>query len=346
MGFSLNRYIVAGFMLVTSQFSFAQATTDDTKPDYAAYTAALKAEAQAKGYDAALLEAVFSSLTFYERAISADKSQPEIVETLNTYLPKRVSETRIRMARERYQKYLPQLEEIGQRYGVQPRFIIALWGLESSFGRFMGNFSIPSALATMAYEGRRENFFKQEFFHALDILAQGHIKLEDMKGSWAGAMGQSQFMPSSFLAYAQDGDGDGKKDIWTNELDVFASIAYYLKQQGWDNNGTWGREVLLPAGFDAGHAIQRGSLARNEWLKRWNVSERSLADWHKLGVRRLNGEQLPQRDLAAALILPDGPNGRAFLAYNNYKSLMHWNRSYYFVTSVGYLADLIVAEQN
>lgn len=345
MGSSLNRYMVAGFMLVTSQFSFAQATTDDTKPDYAAYTAALKVEAQAKGYDAALLEAVFSSLTFYERAISADKSQPEIVETLNTYLPKRVSETRIRMARERYQKYLPQLEEIGQRYGVQPRFIIALWGLESSFGRFMGNFSIPSALATMAYEGRRETFFKQEFFHALDILAQGHIKLEDMKGSWAGAMGQSQFMPSSFLAYAQDGDGDGKKDIWTNELDVFASIAYYLKQQGWDNNGTWGREVLLPAGFDAGHAIQRGSLARNEWLKRWNASERSLTDWHKLGVRRLNGEQLPQRDLTAALILPDGPNGRAFLAYNNYKSLMHWNRSYYFVTSVGYLADLIVAEQ-
>jgi len=347
MGFSFGRWLTAGALLVTSGLCLAETTAkaDTTKPDFSAYTAALKAEAEGKGYDTALLDAVFSSLEFHERIVSADRSQPEVVETLSTYLPKRVSETRIRMARERYQQYLPQLEEIGQRYGVQPRFIIALWGLESSFGRFMGNYSIPSALATLAYEGRRETFFKQEFFHALDILAQGHISLEDMKGSWAGAMGQSQFMPSSFLAYAQDGDGDGKKDIWTNELDVFASIANYLKKQGWDNSGTWGREVLLPAGFDAGHAIQRGSLARNEWLQRWNASERSLADWHKLGVQRLNGESLPQRDLPAALVLPDGPNGRAFLAYSNYKSLMHWNRSYYFVTSVGYLADLIVAEQ-
>lgn len=343
MIFALNRWIAAGAMLASSQL-FAQGT-EVAKPDFASYTAALKAEAMAKSYDTALLNSVFSSLEFHERVVSADRSQPEVVETLSTYLPKRVSETRIRMARERYQQYLPQLEEIGRRYGVQPRFIVALWGLESSFGRFMGNYSIPSALATLAYEGRREAFFKQEFFNALDILAQGHISLADMKGSWAGAMGQSQFMPSSFLAYAQDGDGDGKKDIWTNELDVFASIANYLKQQGWDNSGTWGREVILPAGFDSAYAIQRGSLARNEWLQRWNTSERSLSDWHKLGVRRLNGSPLPQRDLAAALILPDGPTGRAFLAYNNYKSLMHWNRSYYFVTSVGYLADLIVAEQ-
>ncbi|MDP5187613.1 MAG: lytic murein transglycosylase [Alishewanella sp.] len=315
------------------------------KPDFASYTAAFKAEAATKGYDAALLDAVFSSLEFHERVVSADRSQPEVVETLNTYLPKRVSEIRIRMARERYQQYLPQLEQIGQRYGVQPRFIIALWGLESSFGRFMGTYSIPSALATLAYEGRRETFFRQEFYNALDILAEGHITLENMKGSWAGAMGQSQFMPSSFMAYAQDGDGDGKKDIWTNELDVFASIANYLKNQGWDNNKTWGREVLLPANFDPSHAIQRGSLARAEWLKRWDASERSVMQWHKLGVTRLNGSALPKSEQPAALIMPDGEKGRAFLAYSNYKSLMHWNRSYYFVTSVGYLADLIVAEQ-
>jgi len=346
-GLFFRNVLAAGALLLSSSCSLAQntATAANTKPDFTAYTAALKAEAQQRGYDATLLDAVFSSLEFHERVISADRSQPEVVETLSTYLPKRVSEIRIRMARERYQQYGPQLEEIGKRYGVQPRFIIALWGLESSFGRFMGTYSIPSALATLAYEGRRETFFKQEFFNALDILAEGHIRLEDMKGSWAGAMGQSQFMPSSFLAYAQDGDGDGKKDIWTNELDVFASIANYLKQQGWDNNGTWGREVVLPAGFDPAHAIQRGSLARNEWLQRWNASERSLTEWHNLGVQRLNGESLPQRDVPAALILPDGPNGRAFLAYSNYKSLMHWNRSYYFVTSVGYLADLIVAEQ-
>ena len=321
------------------------ASADDVKPSFADYAATLKQEALNKGYTTELVDAVFASLTFHERIVSADKSQPEFVETLSTYLPKRVSETRIKMARERYQQYLPELKIIGEKYGVQPRFIVALWGLESSFGRIMGGYSVPSALATLAYEGRRETFFKAEFFHALDILAQGHIVLDDMKGSWAGAMGQSQFMPSSFMAYAQDGDGDGKKDIWTNQLDVFASVANYLKQQGWDSNKTWGREVLLPEAFDSSHAIARGSLARSEWLGRWAQSERSLADWQALGVKRLNNTALPKRDLTAALILPDGEGGRAFLAYDNYKALMHWNRSYYFVTSVGYLADLIVAAE-
>jgi len=209
----------------------------------------------------------------------------------------------------------------------------------------MGNYSVPSALVTLAYDGRRETFFKNEFYQAMDILKDGHIDLDNMKGSWAGAMGQSQFMPSSFMAYAQDGDGDGKKDIWTNPLDVFASIANYLKQQGWDNSKTWGREVLLPAGFDTSAAISRGSLQRSEWLDRWQLSERSLAKWQALGVTRLNGTALPAKQVTAALIFPDGEKGRAFLAYDNYKVLMHWNKSYYFVTSVGYLADLIVAAE-
>lgn len=317
----------------------------DNKPEFSDYVATLKQEALSKGYKPELIEPVFASLTYHERIVAADKSQPEVVETLSTYLPKRVSETRIRMARERYQQYLPQLEKIAAQYGVQARFIVALWGLESSFGNFMGTYSVPSALVTLAYDGRRESFFKQEFYQALDILAQGHISLEQMKGSWAGAMGQSQFMPSSFMAYAQDGDGDGKKDIWTNQADVFASIANYLKQQGWDNSKTWGREVILPENFDITHAIARGSLQRGEWLQRWAESERSLADWQQLGLQRLNKTALPVRDINAALVLPDGEAGRAFLAYDNYKVLMHWNRSYYFVTSVGYLADLIVAAE-
>lgn len=341
----LSLAVAAVFSVSLSAAGSEAVSADAAKPDFATYTQQLKQEALQKGYDVSLIEAVFASLQFHERVVSADKSQPEFVETLSTYLPKRVSETRIKMARERYQQYLPELEKIGKKYGVQPRFIVALWGLESSFGRIMGNYSVPSALVTLAYEGRRETFFKQEFYHALDILAQGHITLDDMKGSWAGAMGQSQFMPSSFMAYAQDGDGDGKKDIWTNQLDVFASIANYLKQQGWDYSKTWGREVLLPQGFDHSHAIARGSLQRSEWLGRWAQSERSLQDWNALGLMRLNKTALPGRDIKAALVLPDGENGRAFLAYDNYKALMHWNRSYYFVTSVGYLADLIVAEQ-
>uniref|UniRef100_A0A486XVD2 Membrane-bound lytic murein transglycosylase B n=1 Tax=Rheinheimera sp. BAL341 TaxID=1708203 RepID=A0A486XVD2_9GAMM len=339
--------MIRTLIAVTSVLVFsASGFANENKPSFADYTSALKQEALSKGYAPELIEPVFASLQYHDRVVSADKSQPEFVETLDTYLPKRVSETRIKMARERYQQFLPQLEQIGQKYGVQPRFIVALWGLESSFGRIMGNFSVPSALVTLAYDGRRESFFKQEFYHALDIMAQGHINLENMKGSWAGAMGQSQFMPSSFMAYAQDGDGDGKKDIWTNQADVFASIANYLKQQGWDNSKTWGREVRLPTDFDASHAIARGSLQRSEWLGRWAQSERNLADWNALGVRRLNNAELPGRDINAALVLPDGEGGRAFLAYDNYKVLMHWNRSYYFVTSVGYLADLIVAAES
>lgn len=323
---------------------YAQETTAE-KPPFEEYTANLKQEALAKGYDTELVEQVFSSLQYHARVVSADQSQPESVETLETYLSKRITDTRLNRARELYQQYLPQLEEIGKKYGVEPRFIVALWGLESSFGRFMGNFSVPSALVTLAYDGRRETFFKQEFYHALDILAQGHISLEQMKGSWAGAMGQSQFMPSSFTSYAQDGDGDGKKDIWTNPLDVFASIANYLKRQGWDYSKTWGRQVLLPATIDESYAIAKGSLQRQPWLQRWAEAERTLEQWQELGVKRLDGRDLPLRDIKATLILPDGISGRAYLGYDNYKALMHWNRSYYFVISVGTLADLIIATE-
>ncbi|MDX1392646.1 MAG: lytic murein transglycosylase, partial [Rheinheimera sp.] len=163
----IRKLIVISFAALCSVSSSAS----ETKVSFADYTAALKQEALGKGYAPALLDDVFSSLQFHERVVSADKSQPEVVETLSTYLPKRVSETRISMARERYQQYLPELTKIGEKYGVQPRFIVALWGLESSFGRFMGTYSVPSALATLAYDGRRESFFKTEFFHALDILS-------------------------------------------------------------------------------------------------------------------------------------------------------------------------------
>lgn len=305
------------------------------------YAAQLQIEAQQRGYSKALTDKVFASLTFHPHAVVADKGQPEFVETLDTYLPKRVNKQRIDMARKMYQEHRTELAKIEKKYGVPARFIVSLWGLESAFGRITGNFSVPSALATMAYEGRREDFFKQEFFLALDILAQGHIELEQMKGSWAGAMGHTQFMPSSFMKYAQDGDGDGHKDIWTNRSDAFASIANYLKIEGWQPGLTWGRQVQLPKNFDYSLVIPTGSKSRSQWLQWWQKSERSLADWQKLGVRNIDGAALPKRQVNAALVMPDDKEGRAYLAYANYQTLMHWNRSYYFVSSVGYLADLI-----
>ena len=181
----------------------------------------------------------------------------------------------------------------------------------------------------MAYEGRRESMFRKQLYAALDILRQEHISQDEFLGSWAGAMGQSQFMPTSFLHYAYDFDGDGKKDIWNNPADVFASIANFLKTEGWDNNGTWGRQVRLNDGFDF-------SLTGLDKSKM-----HTLKKWQELGVRRYDGSALPSVDVKASLIMPDGEKGRIYLVYNNFHTLMGWNRSSYFGVAVGYLSDRI-----
>ncbi len=311
------------------------------KPTFAEYIQALKTEAKTKGYSDKIIESSFANVKFHKRAIKADKSQPEKVETLDTYLPKRVPNWKINRARDLYKKHEKLLTTVGEKYGVQPRFIVALWGLETNFGKIMGNYNVISALSTLAYEGRREVFFKKQLWAALTILEEGHIKINDMKGSWAGAMGQNQFMPTSFLSYAVDGDGDGKKDIWTNKTDVFSSMANYLKKEGWNDDLTWGRQVKLPANFDTKLAIPKNTGSRSKWLKAWARTEKTLSEWQKLGVRRADGTNLPNANVTAALVFPDDANGRAYLAYDNYKSLMHWNLSYYFVSSVGHLSDRI-----
>ncbi len=319
-------------------------TTEKSAKGFQLYVKGLRQEAEAAGYPKALLDQVFPTLKFQQSVVKADKGQPEFVETLDTYLPKRVNAQRIKIAREAYQKYRSELAPVSEQYGVPARFIVALWGLESSFGRFKGNYSVPSALATMAYEGRREAMFRREFFLALDILRDGHVEFADMKGSWAGAMGHTQFMPSAFMKYAQDGDGDGHKDIWTNRRDAFASIASYLKAEGWQNGQSWGRQVRLPQNFDYSRVIPKGSRDRAQWLQWWQERELPLSQWQKLGVRQANGSALPASAMKAALVMPDDKDGRAYLAYPNYQVLMHWNRSYYFVSSVGYLADEIIAK--
>ena len=305
------------------------------------YVVELKKEALEQGFEQALIEESFAKVKFHKRAVKADRKQPEKVETLDTYLPKRVPSWKVKKARALYKEHHALLTEVGNKYGVQPRFIVALWGLETNFGKFTGGFNVVSALSTLAYEGRREAFFKKQLWAALTILDQGHIKINDMNGSWAGAMGQNQFMPTSFLAYAVDGDGDGKKDIWQNQVDIFSSMANYLKKEGWSDELTWGRQVKLPEDFDISLAIPKNTGSRKNWLKAWSSSEKSLAQWQSLGIRRTDGTNLPSVDIKAALIFPDDENGRAYLAYDNYKSLMHWNLSYYFVSSVGHLSDHI-----
>ncbi len=331
------------FTFISCLALFAHATDNKelSEAGFAQYVAELKKEALAKGYSEDFISENFALVTFHQRAVKADRNQPEVVETLDTYLPKRIPKWKVERAREKYKEHQALLGKISERYQVQPRFIVALWGLETNFGKIMGNYNVVSALTTLAYEGRREAFFKKQLWAALDILKAGHIAIDDMKGSWAGAMGQNQFMPTSFLAYAVDGDGDGKKDIWNNQADVFASMANYLKSEGWNDALTWGRQVKLPDDFDHSLAIPKRTGSRKNWLKAWDEQEKTLAQWQALGVRRVDGTNLPKVDIKAALIYPDDENGRVYLAYNNYKMLMHWNLSYYFVSSVGHLSDRI-----
>ncbi len=303
------------------------------KPSFETYVEHLKKEASERGFSDQLIDRAFAGISFHKRAVKADKNQPERKITLDTYLATRVPDWKVKQAISLYNKHSTVLQAVEERYGVPARFIVALWGNESNFGKITGKFPVISALTTLAYEGRRETLFKAQLFDALTILQEGHIEPSEFLGSWAGAMGQSQFMPSSFLNYAQDFDGDGKKDIWRNEADVFASIANYLASEGWQKDQTWGRQVILPKSFDM-------SLAGLDKSKR-----KSLSQWQALGVRRYDGSDLPEVDIQAALIMPDGEKGRIYLVYNNFQTLMKWNRSTYFGAAVSYLADRIKKAQ-
>lgn len=295
--------------------------------DFDAWVGELKHEARELGISDAVLEAAFADIAPIPRVIELDRSQPEFTLTFEEYLERVLPPRRVRMGRERLAAHGALLEEIGREYGVQPRFIVALWGIETDFGRITGGYPVIAALATLAHDGRRSAFFRGELLNALEILDQGHIDVAAMEGSWAGAMGQVQFMPSSFLNFAQDYDGDGRKDIWTTTADAFASAANYLARSGWNPEQTWGRKVRLPAGFDP-------DLVGRDM-------DKDLQEWQALGVRRADGRDLPAVTIRASIVQPGGPAGPAYVVYNNYHVLLKWNRSDYFATTVGTLADRI-----
>ena len=297
--------------------------------DFAAWLAALRAEAAAQGIRDAVLDAALDGIAPIARVIELDRKQPEVTQTFSEYMERRISAALVEEGRRVFRENRALLDQVGARFGVQPRFIVALWGVETRYGAHTGGFPVIDALATLAYDGRRSAFFRGELLDALEILDQGHITADAMVGSWAGAMGQSQFMPSSFLRFAVDFDGDDRRDIWTTKADVFASTANYLARSGWRADHTWGREVRLPEGFDM-------ALADLKIVKR-------LSDWQRLGVRRADGSDLPTRDLKASVVMPGGADGPAYVIYGNYRTILKWNRSNYFAVSVGHLADLIGA---
>ena len=298
---------------------------------YAQWVKGFKQKAMYQGVSKATLDAAFANSQFLPRVIELDRKQPESKMTFAQYKERIVSATRINQGRTMFRKHKALLTEIGSAYGVQPQYIVALWGIETNYGSNTGGFDVIDSLATLSFEGRRQEFFGKELMNALKIIDAGHISAASMKGSWAGAMGQSQFMPSSFLAYAQDYDKDGKKDIWGTQADVFASAANYLSKSGWKGDELWGRLVSTPPSFN------------ESMIDRKN--KKPLSTWSRMGVRLPNGGPLPVADMKAGLVAPDGLNGPKYLTYANYDVIMKWNRSTYFATSVGLLANAIAAGQ-
>ena len=308
------------------------APAKDTEKDFAAWLENLRVEARSAGISQETLEEAMADIEApLPRVIDLDRKQPEFTLSLEDYVATRVSEKRIADGRRMMSRYPTWLGRVEQKYGVQRRFIVALWGIETNYGEHTGSFPVIQSLVTLAYDDRRSAYFRKELLDALRILDAGHIPLKRMKGSWAGAMGQCQFMPSSFRHYAVDADGDRRIDIWNSVPDVLASAANYLARIGWKDGQTWGRAVTLPAKFDL-------SLVGLE-------TRLPLSRWQSLGVRRNNGSALPRRDLDTSLIMPDGPGGPAYLVYDNFRVLLAWNRSNSFAVAVGTLSDRIAAQR-
>ena len=270
--------------------------------------------------------------------IERDRSQAETVLPLETYIARQLTADRIKTGREMLAEHAALLEQIGQRYGVPPSVIVGVWGMESNFGRFSGVRPTIAALATLAWDPRRSALFRHELFDALEILNRGDIELDKMQGSWAGAMGQPQFMPSSYLQWAEDFDGDGRRDIWDSPADIFASIANFLKGNGWAADEGWGREVRVPPAaarrISAGVAQRSGSCK----ARRDMTVELPLSRWRELGVRALDGSALPATDQPAHLV---SGKTRHFLVYPNYDTLLEYNCAHAYAVTAALLADRI-----
>ena len=324
---SIIESALVGAIVGTMFATMLSASSLAAEQKFSGWLEGVRAEARQRGLKS---ETILSSLTDIKpihRVLELDRRQPEFTLTLDQYLSRVVNERRVRKGRVRFVKYRSLLLKVSAKYRVQPRFIMALWGIETDFGRLKGGFPVITALATLAYDGRRSAYFRKEMFNALTIVDQGHIVAKSMIGSWAGAMGQNQFMPSSFLRYAVDYDGDGRHNIWTSVEDVFASTANYLRQMGWRDDQTWGRKVRLPKDFDdalLGLQIKKG-----------------LTVWQELGVRRFDGGDLPRRNLTASIVSPGKTKGPDFVVYGNYRAILKWNRAHFFAIAVGRLADHI-----
>ncbi|WP_186397884.1 lytic murein transglycosylase [Stappia sp. P2PMeth1] len=300
--------------------------TAKADPGFTAFVDSFWPTAREAGVSQATYRRAFQGVVPDPDTIRLMNRQSEFVKPIWEYLDTAVSDTRVEKGREMLATYARELAVIENRYGVERHAVVAIWGMETNYGSFMGQHYVVRALATLAYAApRRREFWQRELVTALQILEAGHVAPDRMEGSWAGAMGHTQFMPSSWKQYAADYDGDGRRDIWTNIPDALASTANYLKRHGWQSGKTWGYEVELPRGFDY-------TLAD---------TDRSIADWARLGVRRPGGRDFPRASDNAELVLPAGASGPAFLMLKNFFVIKRYNNATAYALAVGHLADRI-----
>ncbi len=296
----------------------------------------IAAEARERGFKDDLIDRTITGLQPLPRVIASDRSQAELVVGFNRYLRSHVTNAIVRRGRDAGRRNRTLLARVEAQYDVQRRFLLAIWGMETRYGAIMGRTPVFQALATLAWEGRRAEFFKGELFNALTMVSKGYIDAPTMTGSWAGAMGHPQFMPSSYLKYAEDFDKDGHRDIWRSTGDTMASIANYLNKFGWDDGQTWGREVTVTPAVRARVKEQIPQRTEGCYAKR-NMSERRpLTEWQKLGMRLKTGKPLPRSSIKAGLVETDE---RSFLVYENYDAILEYNCAHYYALTVALLSD-------
>jgi len=312
-------FVVAGFSQPLS--------AAESLPPFPQWLEGVRQEASAAGLSSDFLRSALAGVQPIKRVIELDRRQPEFTLTFWKYLDNAINPARIRRGQKMMATHKRQLQKTALKYGVQPRFIAAFWGLESNYGQYTGVFPVLGAVATLAHDKRRSGFFRAQLLAALTIMSRGDVDTK-VKGSWAGAMGNFQFIPTTYKGFAVDADGDGRRDLWNSFPDMFASAANYLLRSGWQSGWTWGREVKLPQGFK----LEISGLK----------IRKSLAHWQALGVRSIGGGNLPGGDVEASLILPAGYSGPAFLIYKNYRTILTWNRSILYAIAVGHLADRLV----
>jgi membrane-bound lytic murein transglycosylase B len=295
--------------------------------EFAACVARLQAAARAEGISERVVDGVLGAVTQQERVLELDRKQPEFTLPFTEYYNRRVTPERVARGRTLLAEHAAMLRDIEKEFGVPDHYLVAFWGLETNFGAYFGDLPVPDSLTTLACDARRSAFFTAELMEALRVVDAGDIPAARMKGSWAGAMGHVQFMPSIFQRYAVDADGDGRRDLWGSVHDAMASAANFLRASGWERGLRWGREVRLPKGFD--------------YLLAGREQKRPLSEWVELGVTDAAGRTLPRLSIPAALLVPSGHAGPAFLTYRNFEVIMRWNRSEFYALSVGRLADEI-----